>query len=121
MRVGRPKRRVGLNLGPVLYVFFSSPLSLPYVNCVSQEGFCFTQGPHSGPWTFRCSIFLGFSLLSLLATPFWTPFSFSTYLTHRNRKYMSGFQIFGREGNREWLLEMGADFLVGGWKCFATR
>ena len=39
----------------------------------------------------------------------------------RNRKYISGFQIFGREGNREWLLEMGADFLAGGWKCLATR
>ena len=41
---------------------------------------CFTWGPHSGPWTFLCSIFTGFSLLCLLATTildsfflFWLP------------------------------------------------
>ena len=51
-----------------LYVFFFSFPSLPYVNWASQEAVCFTWGPHSGPWTFLCSIFMGFSLLCLLAT-----------------------------------------------------
>ena len=35
--------------------------------------------------------------------------------------YTSGCQGFGREGNREWLLKMGVGFLLGWWKCFATR
>ena len=33
--------------------FFLLPLSLPYVNWASQEGCCFTWGPHSGPLTFQ--------------------------------------------------------------------
>ena len=41
----------------------------------------FTWGPHSGPRTFLCSVFLGLSLLCLLAPPFWTPFPYSTCLT----------------------------------------
>ena len=61
MRAGWPKRRVGLSLGPVLYVFFSSPLSLPYVTWVSQAGCLFH--PRSSLWSLD-----SFSLLCLLAT-----------------------------------------------------
>ena len=38
-----------------------TPLSLSYVNWVSQEG-CFSWGSHSGSWTFLCSIFVCFFL-----------------------------------------------------------
>ena len=44
--------------------FFILPLDLPYVNWASQ-GYCLF---HSGPRTFLCSIFEGFSLPCLLAT-----------------------------------------------------
>ena len=43
------------------------PLGLPYVNWASQDC-CLFWGPHSGPRTFLCSIFTGFSLPCLLAT-----------------------------------------------------
>ena len=36
---------------------------------------CSTRGPHSGPWTFFCSIFTGFSLLCLLTTTILDSFS----------------------------------------------
>ena len=50
-----------------LYVFLL-PLSLPYGNWASQESCLSPWGPHSGPHTFLCSIFAGFSLPCLLAT-----------------------------------------------------
>ena len=53
--------------GSSFYMFFLLLLSLPYVKWSSQVD-CFTLGPHSGPRTFLCSIFAGFSLLHLLAT-----------------------------------------------------
>ena len=68
MKVSRPKRREGLNLGAFYYMIFLFPLSLPYVNWASQKGVCVTWGSHSSPQTFLCSIFAGFSLLCLLAT-----------------------------------------------------
>ena len=38
MKVSRPKRREGLNLGSFYYTIFLFPLSLPYVNWASQKG-----------------------------------------------------------------------------------
>ena len=86
LRVGQPKRQEEkrspwLNFCSSFYIFFFLPLSLAYVDWASQEDCCFTWGSHSGPRTFLCSIFLGFSLLCLLATAIWTPFSYSNYLT----------------------------------------
>ena len=52
--------------GSSFYMFFP-PLGLPCVNWASQSAVCSTWGPHSGPQTFLCSIFVGFSLC-LLAT-----------------------------------------------------
>ena len=56
------------NFGSSFYMFFLLLLGLPHVNWVSQECSLFTWGPHSSPQTFLCSIFVGFSLLCLLAT-----------------------------------------------------
>ena len=66
VRVGRPKRceekkSPWLTFGSSFCTFFLLPLSLPCVNWASQEG-CFTWDSHSGPWTFLCSMFMGFSL-----------------------------------------------------------
>ena len=55
-------------LVPLFVCFFLLPLSLPCVNWASQKAVSFTWGPYSGPWTFLCSVFVGFSLLCLLAT-----------------------------------------------------
>ena len=50
-----------------LFICFSVPG--PVLCKLGQPGvLCFTWGSHSGPWTFLCSIFAGFSLLGLLAT-----------------------------------------------------
>ena len=72
LRTGRPKRSEerspGLILAPLFIFFFLLPLSLPYVNCASQEGCLFHLRFSLGPQTFLCSIFAGFSLLFLLAT-----------------------------------------------------
>ena len=55
-----PKEERSSILAPLFICFFSSPLSLLYVNWDSQEG-CFNWGSHSSPRTFLCSIFVGFS------------------------------------------------------------
>ena len=73
------RRDPRLNFGPSFYIFSLFPLSLPYVNWASQEACCFTWGSHSGPWTFLCSIFVGFSLFWLLAIL--DSFSYSNCLT----------------------------------------
>ena len=57
-------------LGPLFMFFFFFILPWP---CLIQIGlarsaFYFTWGPHSGVWTFLCSIFEGFSFPCLLAT-----------------------------------------------------
>ena len=78
---GEEKRGLRLNFGSFFTCFFLLPLSLPYVNWASQEAVCFTWGPHSSPQTFLCSIFTGFSLFVFWSAPFWTPFSYSNYLT----------------------------------------
>ena len=53
--------------GSSCYMLFP-PLGLPCVNWASQSAVCSTWGPHSGPQTFLCSLFVGFSLSCLLAT-----------------------------------------------------
>ena len=63
-----PKENSGSILAPLFIFFFLLPLSLPYVNCASQEGCLFHLRFSLGPQTFLCSIFAGFSLLFLLAT-----------------------------------------------------
>ena len=55
-------------LAPLFIWSFLLPLGLPYVNWLARSAVCFNWGPHSGPWTFLCSIFVGFSLPCLLAT-----------------------------------------------------
>ena len=54
-------------LVPLFYLFYLLPLSLPYGNWANQEGYLLYLR-FSGPWTFLCTIFTGFSLLCLLAT-----------------------------------------------------
>ena len=69
-------------LAPLFICFFILILSVPYVNWANQEGYLFyLRFSLWGPWTFLCSIFMGFSLPWLLATTIWTPFSYSNYLT----------------------------------------
>ena len=51
-----------------LYVFFSSLWVRPVQTGLARGALCFAWGPHSGPQTFLCSIFVGLSLLCLLAT-----------------------------------------------------
>ena len=71
MRAGRPKRSAewrGEALGSILaplFMFFLLPLSLPYVKWARQEGCLFYLRFYTQ--TFLCSIFMGFSLLCLLA------------------------------------------------------
>ena len=67
MRAGWLKEERGSILAP-LFMFFLLPLRLPYVNWASQDSRLFHLRSHSGPQTFLCSIFMGFSLLCLLAT-----------------------------------------------------
>ena len=76
------KKRVAQFWLLFLYVFFSSPLSLPYVNCASQEGCLFHPR-----FSLRSSDLPLFYFPRLLPSfsfshhPFWTPFSHSNYLT----------------------------------------
>ena len=49
------------------YMFFSSPWACP-VKIGLRQKCCSTWSPHSGPRTFLCSIFAGFSLPCHLAT-----------------------------------------------------
>ena len=60
----KEKRGAQPNFGSSFYVFSSSP-GLPWAR---GSPVCFTWAPHSGPRTFLCSIFEGFSLPCLLAT-----------------------------------------------------
>ena len=68
-------------LAPLFICFFLLPLSLPCVNWASQEGCLFYPRPSLQSWAFLCSIFTGFSLFVFQPLPFWTPFSYSNYLT----------------------------------------
>ena len=72
----RAPQRTGeraLALAP-LFICLSLP-GLPYVTGPARSAVCSTWGPHSGPRTFLCSIFVGFSLLCLLATAILDSFS----------------------------------------------
>ena len=53
--------------GSSFYVF-SSPWASPLWRGLARAAVCSTWGPHSSSWTFLCSIFVGCSLLCLLAT-----------------------------------------------------
>ena len=69
---------------PSVYTFLSSPVSLPYVHCASQEGCWFCLRSSLQSLDLPCSIFMGFSLLCLIYVvlpTFWTPFSYSNYLS----------------------------------------
>ena len=97
MRVGQPKRstekreRVSI-LAPRFICFsFLLPLSLPYVNWASQEGCLFHLrfSLHSSglPLFYFCGLFPFF--LSQ-PPPFWTPFSYSNYLTFLPQETQDG-------------------------------
>ena len=70
----------------LLYLYVYLSLGLSYVNWASQEC-CFTWGLYSGPRTFFCSIFVGFSLC-LLATAILD--SFSLFYLPNNAKKQNG-------------------------------
>ena len=55
------------SFGSSLYMFLS-PWACPMYIAPAKSVVCFTWGPHSGPRTFFCSIFEGFSLPCLLAS-----------------------------------------------------
>ena len=85
-RVGRPtqsgREERSSILAPLFICFFLLPLSLPYVNWASQEGCLFHLRFSLWSWSSDLPLFyvhrlfpLSFSLL------FWTPFSYSNYLT----------------------------------------
>ena len=56
--------------GPLapLFTCFLLPWAWPLYTGPARSAACSTRGPHSGPWTFLCSVFEGFSLPCLLAT-----------------------------------------------------
>ena len=64
----RKERESPSPLASFFICFFLLPLGLPCVNGLARRAVYSPWGPHSGPWTFLCSIFAGFSLLCLLAT-----------------------------------------------------
>ena len=83
MRAWQPKdkREERETPGPLAPLFM---IFLPPWACLCKLGqpgvLCSTWGPHSGPWTFHCSIFTGFPLPCLLATAILESF-FLFYLT----------------------------------------
>ena len=70
-RVGEIERE--LALAPQF--MFISPWTCPVYIGPARNVVYFTWGPHSGPQTFFCSIFVGFSLLCLLDTSILDSFS----------------------------------------------
>ena len=69
--------------GSSFYVF-SSPWACPLWIGLARAAVCSTWGPHSGSWTFLCSVFMSFSRPCLLATSILDSF-FLFYLTHENQ------------------------------------
>ena len=67
-RASERARERPLALWLLFICFFLLPLGLPCVDWASRSAVCSTWGPHSGPRTFLCSIFMDFSLPCLLAT-----------------------------------------------------
>ena len=93
MRAWQPKdkREERETPGPLAPLFM---IFLPPWACLCKLGqpgvLCSTWGPHSGPWTFHCSIFTGFPLPCLLATAILESF-FLFYLPNRCIRFL-GFQ-----------------------------
>ena len=80
-----PKERPQSVLASSFYMFVSSPtLSLPYANWASQEGGMFVSPEVLIPVCgFSFILFLlAFPLFVFKPPPFWTPFSYSNYLTY---------------------------------------
>ena len=65
------REREGAGFGSSICMFLS-PWACPMYVGPARSGVCFTWGPHSGPRTFFCFIFTGFSLPCLWPPPFWT-------------------------------------------------
>ena len=57
-----PKEASGSILTPLFICFLSSLWACFLYMGLARRAVCFTRGSHSGPWTFLCSIFMGFSL-----------------------------------------------------------
>ena len=81
-----------LNFGSSFYVFLL-PLSLPYVNWASRRaGFYFFFSPEVLTPVLRPSFVLfswAFPFFVFYPPPFWTPFSYSNYLTQRSNWHLS--------------------------------
>ena len=68
------RERERARFGSSIYMFISTWACSMQIGS-ARSVVCFTRGPHSGPWTFFCSIFAGFSLSCLLATAILDSFS----------------------------------------------
>ena len=81
----KEKRGLRPNFGCSFYKFFLLPRSLPYVSWASQEGCLFSLRfslRSSDLPLFSFVLFLqAFPFLVFQPPPFWTPFSYSNYLT----------------------------------------
>ena len=79
-------------LAPFFICFFLLPLGLPYVNWTSQE--CCLFYLRSSLWsldlplTSLFSISRAFPFLVFQPLPFWTPVSYSNYLTYRKSYFL---------------------------------
>ena len=80
---GPTQKQLGAQFWLLFLNVFSLPLSLPCVNWASQEGCLlylrFSFWPSDHPMFYFHRLFPFFVFQSLL---FWTPFSYSTYLTY---------------------------------------
>ena len=74
----RRERKCPSPLAPLFICFYLLLLGLPYVNGLARSAVCSTWGAHSGPWTFLCSIFTGFSLMSFSHCHSWLLFPILT-------------------------------------------
>ena len=82
-------------LAPLFIRFFSSPLGLPYVNWASQE--CCLLYLKSSLQSSDLPLFYFRGLFpSLSFSHFWTPFSYSNYLTFPLNRWEA--QFFGNRG-----------------------
>ena len=81
----KEKRSPQFSFGSSFYMFFFFPSSwaCPVSIRLARRAVCFTWGSYSGPGTFLCSIFMGFSFLCLLAATILESF-FLFYLSNRS-------------------------------------
>ena len=82
------RERERARFGSSIYMFISTWACSMQIGS-ARSVVCFTRGPHSGPWTFFCSIFAGFSLSCLLATAILDSFSLF-YLPNRDQDHPHG-------------------------------